>query len=282
MSHNLCECNKLEEHLKMRCVYTMPGHACDLLVLVDGTLFRINNPGTYYCHKCGEMTWARLFANAAVYKLYYEGKFIWSAIPSEVEGSASCVHFNIIEVPNFGHILRPLKCWSMNFIIYLPDVTVILPKSAPFGEAFGKDSAPFGEAFGKDSAPFGEAFGKDSAPFGEAFGKDSAHARTLHYVVNTLEAGAVGIFNRGYGVKASLYSEYIAINENGKLIKMQELSPFRPVYNQYGELQAKSNGDEYYCDYGKIVISRSGDRAEFIGHSSGQRTKAAARTDDQN
>jgi hypothetical protein len=201
-SQNLCECNKLEEHLKMRCVYTMPGHACDLLVLVDGTLFRINNPGTYYCHKCGEMRWARLFANAAVYKLYYESKFIWSAIPSKVEGSASCVQFNIIKVRNFGYILRPLNYWKINFIIHLPDVTVILPKPATNGPPKSATSVP-----------------PNSAPFGKA-SKDSSHTRTLHYVVNTLEAGAVGIFNKEYSVKAPLYSEYIAINENGKLIKM--------------------------------------------------------------
>jgi hypothetical protein len=271
MQQNLCECNNsLEEYFSMDHFYTMPEHACDLLVLVNGTLFRINNTGAYKCHKCGEMTRAKLFMDGDIYKLYYEGKFIWSSILSEIEGSALCLQFNIIEVPNFGHILYPPQTCMCNFIIYLPDVTVISPKSASIGETFEKASET------DVDLPKTASFSKYLP---EVPGQHNIES--FHYVVNTLEAGAVGIFHKIGGVKAAFYSEYIAINENGKQIKMQQLRSFSN-YNKYGEPQIEYEGNKtiYYCDYGKIAISKTG--AEFIGHSSGRRTKAAARIDDQN
>jgi hypothetical protein len=213
-----------------------------------------------------------------------------------------------------------------DFIVYLPDVTVMLPKSmtngedlpktASFGEAFEKASmtngedlpktASFGEAFEKASmtngedlpktASFGEAFEKASmtngedlpktASFGEALPKTASFSKYLpeapgqhniesfHYVVNTLEAGAVGIFHKIGGVKAALYSEYIAINENVKQIKMQKLRSFRD-YNRKPQIEYEENKIIYYCDYGKIDISKTG--AEFIGTPTGKNTKVAVR-----
>jgi hypothetical protein len=284
MRQNLCECNSLEEYFNMSHFYTMPEHACDMLVLVNGTLFRINNPGSYKCHKCGILTCANLFMDADIYKLYYEGKFIWSAIPSEIVGSALCLQFNIIEVPNFGCILYlPQNCMC-DFIVYLPDVTVMLPKSMTNGEDLPK-TASFGEAFEKASMTNGEDLPK-TASFGEALPKTASFSKYLpeapgqhniesfHYVVNTLEAGAVGIFHKIGGVKAALYSEYIAINENGKQIKMQKLRSFRD-YNRKPQIEYEENKIIYYCDYGKIDISKTG--AEFIGTPTGKNTKVAVR-----
>jgi hypothetical protein len=76
-----------------------------------------------------------------------------------------------------------------------------------------------------------------------------------HFVVNTVEDGAVGIFKLGYKI------EYIAKNENGKDVK---LSLIKRIWQ-----------NKYQNEYGIITLTNTG--AEFISNSTGRKTKAAVR-----
>jgi hypothetical protein len=217
-------------HSKIKFLYKLSEHKEDMFLLRDGNLIRINNPGFYTCHKCHTWSTAKIFIARWKFKVYCETQITWSIVKCEISETAECMSFNILQLQ---------YSWAINIILYLPDVTVIMPKTATNGRT-----------------------------------------KRYHYLVNTIEAGAVGIFSKNDDCVSYMYSDYFALNENGKEVKLQKLSEFRPIYDGREETQINDSITMYNCDYGIIALTKAG--AKFISNSTGRKTKAAARQDSHN
>jgi len=223
----ICYCEDMENYYKQKTGITItpirniPRRGG--MFIDDGRSFiRVSGSGFFPCSKCGVVSSAKLYKRSdRSYLMYSETPLKWSIVEKNVRKES-------------------IKKTSIIFtIVNVPNFGYILNPG--------------------DTEVRGIFYLPDHTIIPPKNMLDCGSYR-CHFVVNTVEDGAVGIFKLGR------IKEYVAKNENGKDIK---LSLIRRVGQK-----------KYQNEYGTITLTETG--AEYIGHSSGQRTKAAARTDDQN
>jgi hypothetical protein len=207
---------KQKERITITPIMNIP--RCGGMFIDDGRSFiRVNGSGLFPCRKCGVVSSATLYKRSdRSYIMYSEKPLKWSIVEKNVRK-------------------EPISKTSILFtIVNVPNFGYILNPG--------------------DTEARGIFYLPDHTIIPPKNMLDCGSYR-CHFVVNTLEDGAVGIFKLGYKI------EYVAKNENGKDIK---LSLIRRVGQK-----------KYQNEYGTITLTDNG--AEFISNVAVRKTKAAIR-----